>query len=199
MATFGDVKTRAQAEAPSCCGQQMQLQVGSDTTHFDFNVAYKCGNCANTTQGRLAADIADDLNYNKPMKGAEVRVSPEVLHNTALLKRLLAGVQAVLHVGSDHLDKLAARNGVLAGQVAEAGEFAVRTQQTDRSKQALDETNGVVVGMEKNLGGMSSSVVTAEDSITAALAALRAVELAEDILRQAGAGPQSVAPARDGA
>jgi len=120
-------------------------------------------------------------------------------HNTAALKRLLSDISATLHHGTDTINAMNRRNGHLITLVADAGEFAVATEQSDKSKQALDETIAVTDAMDAHLGGMSAAVSAAEDSITAALGALRVVDEAEDDLRQAGAGPKSVAPARDGA
>lgn len=120
-------------------------------------------------------------------------------HNTAVLKRMLADIGTVLHRGTDTINSLNRRNGSLVGQVADAGEFAVATEQTDRSKQALDETAGLTATMDQHLGGMSTAVAAAEDAVAAAVGGLRVVDEAEDDLRQSGAGPKSVAPARDSA
>jgi hypothetical protein len=120
-------------------------------------------------------------------------------HNTAALKRILADIGSVLHRGTDTINSLNRRNGALVGQVADAGEFAVATEQSDRSKRALDETSAVTASMDQHLGGMSTAVAAAEDAVSAAIGGLKVVDEAEDDLRQSGAGPKSVAPARDGA
>jgi hypothetical protein len=128
-------------------------------------------------------------------------VSPEAEreHNAALLKRILADIGGTLGRGTDIIDSLNRRNGTLVGQVAGAGEFAVATQQTEKSKQALDETSGLASAMDHHLGGMSGAVAAAEEAVNAAVGGLKVVEEAEDDLRQAGAGTKAAAPARDGA
>lgn len=122
-----------------------------------------------------------------------------VEHNTTVLKRQLTGIGASLGQSIDVINTLARRNGLLVQQTGDATEFAVATEQTDRSKTALDETSAVTAGMDQHLGGMSAAAVDAETSVHTAIRALAVVDQAEDELRQAGAGTKSVAPARDGA
>lgn len=125
--------------------------------------------------------------------------NPDVEHNTAVLKRLLHGIGEGLANGSDLINSLSQRSGTLTGQAAAAAEFAVATEQTSNSKTALDEASGLAATMDQHLGTMSTAVVTAEESVAAAITALAVVDAAEDELRQAGAGTRAVAPARDGA
>jgi hypothetical protein len=204
MATVKDVRTRAQAEAPSCCGRLMTVEEAPGI-HSPGEVAYRCSNCLRKQKGRRGDDIAREIDKGtlQPVtqQGSQVmsQATFDREHNTAVLKRLLIDISGMLHRGTDTINALNRRNGNLVGQVADAGEFAVATEQTDKSKQALDETAAVTATMDQHLGGMSTAVTTAEDAVSAAISGLRVVDEAEDQLTQAGAGPKSVAPARDGA
>jgi hypothetical protein len=120
-------------------------------------------------------------------------------HNAAALKRLLADIGHDLTYASDLINSLARRTATLTDQVAAVGDFAVATEQSTASKAGLDEATTLAATMDEHLGGMSTAVVTAEETTTAAVSALAPVDEAEDELRQAGAGTKSVAPARDGA
>lgn len=207
MATVGEVTTRAQAEAPACCNQPMSVtDLGAER-----GVHYQCKTCLSSANGRRSDDIARDIDkgtlkpvsqqkeapVNRPTSSGAASTAQE--HNAALLKRTLADIGGVLTRGTDIINNLNRRNGVLVGQVAAAGEFAVATEQTDRSKHALDETAGLTSAMDQHLGGMSGAVSEAEVAVAAAVGGLRVVEEAEDELRQAGAGTKAAAPARDGA
>lgn len=202
MATVGEISTRVSAEAPTCCGERMK-----DTNagrNVGGPIAYRCGNCLTTAKGRRMEDIGDDIDKGRltppaPQERTPVNTGATATateHNTAALKRILATIRDELHAGTDVVDRLASRCATLVAMVAEAGEFAVATEQTAQSKTALDEANSLATSMDQHLGGISAAVSAAEDAVNAALAALRAVDAAEDELHQSGAGPKSVAPAR---
>jgi hypothetical protein len=150
-------------------------------------------------EGGPMATVQDVQTQQESQNMSQTAAVSDREHNTAVLKRLLADISGVLQRGTETINSLNGRTGTLVGQVADAGEFAVATEQTDRSKQALDETAAVGAAMDQHLGGMSTAVSAAEDAVIAAIGGLRVVDEAEDDLAQAGAGPKSVAPARDGA
>jgi hypothetical protein len=206
MATTTDVTNAAQQEAPTCCNQPMFLHPTENRTG---NTQYGCGQCGSLAKGRTSAGIAQGIDHPTsaptnqqeahPVRQNAATTTADQEHNAALLKRILTDIGGVLHRGTDIINNLNRRNGALVGQVADAGEFAVATQQTDQSRQALDETVGLTSTMDQHLGGMSSAVGEAEQAITAALGGLRVVDEAHDDLMQAGAGTKAAAPARDGA
>lgn len=205
MSTIKGVTDRAQAEALMCCNQPMVFT----RTDADGNLRYECSKCQSTSTGGPSSDISRKVDNGTAtptdQQGSPTMPQPtgtsnaDREHNTALLKKLLTDIAAVLHRSSEVINSLNRRNGALVGQVADAGEFAVATEQTSKSKQSLDEANGVTAAMDQHLGGMSTSVSAAEDATAAAVAGLKVVDEAEDDLRQAGAGTKAAAPARDGA
>lgn len=207
MAKASDIMDRANAEAPNCPvhNQQMGLSLGQTR---GGNVTYLCGinQCGRHATGRPASEIEREI--DNPSNGQQeapnvkqtsTAASADQEHNAAVLKQVLTNIGGILNRGTDTINNLNRRNGVLVGQVASAGEFAVSTEQTDKSKQALDETAGLTSTMDQHLGGMSGAVAHAEEAVVAAVGGLRVVEEAEDDLRQAGAGTKAAAPARDGA